>query len=431
MKKFLILLFIFALAFSIRFAYLSANQRQIESDECLYDSLAIKLIELKGYVGSEGVPTSNRPPLYAVFLALVYTICGHDYFAVCLVQAFLGSLAVCFFYLIAEKIFNEPTAILTGIFSSFYMGYVFYTNFLLTETFFSFILAAIILIIVNIKQSNVIRFSLLGLLCGLLTLTKSSGFFVFLIAPVALWVKTKREKDFLKKIFSSSLALLLCFGLVILSWTVRNYKVHGKIIPISTNGGLNMYQAVRPAYGKIPEMGPRGDSIAEKGFVISNETERNDYFFNMALQAYREDGLARILKSFIIRFLFFWGAIDWNVTEGDIINYHYVFILPFALLGTIFSFKNRKEIFVILLVILYFTSLILLFQGCARFRMPIDGYIIILGCYGIYELINRQREKIYLVALVGIYFFFTYMLYRHSLYIKYFIKSVMEKIGLW
>ena len=132
-----------------------------------------------------------------------------------------------------------------------------------------------------------------------------------------------------------------------------------------------------------------------------------------------------------MRFLFFWNIIDWEITGADTINYHYVFIIPFALLGTALGFKNKKDISLIILVILYFSSFVLLFPGTPRYRMPIDGYIIMLGCYGIYEFINKERKKVYPILGTGIYFLFTYILYKHSSQAKYFIKELMERLGLW
>ncbi|TQE99636.1 MAG: hypothetical protein FKY71_07625 [Spiribacter salinus] len=40
--------------------------------------------------------------------------------------------------------------------------------------------------------------------------------------------------------------LLLCMALVIVPWTARNYAVFGEVVPISTNGGSNLYRANNP-----------------------------------------------------------------------------------------------------------------------------------------------------------------------------------------
>lgn len=431
MKKFLIILFIFILAFSLRFIYVTKDEVGIEQDEIQYDTLAMQLLETKSYGTQEGQPTALRPPLYAAFLAIIYKVFGHSYFAVRLIQAILGAITSCLFFLIAEKIFNKKSvAVLTGVFCSVYMIFIFYTRCLLTETVFSFLLAAIVYLSIAGEELKPRRVCILGVLCGILTLVRSSGFFVPLIICIVLWVKRREGIRPSKKLFASFVMLFICFGFVLLPWTVRNYSVYKRFIPVSTNAGQNIYQSVKPAYGKIPEMGPRQDPIAEVGFSMPNEADRNDYFMKKAIEAYRENP-KRAIRSFIIRFLFFWNIIDWNVTDGDVINYHFIFIFPFAFLGVVYALKASKDILAILLVILYFTSLVLVFQGAPRFRMPIDGYIIMLGSYGICEFINRRKNKIYPLLSSGGYFLFTYFLYKYSLQTKYFIKGLMEKLGLW
>ena len=80
MKKILIVLTIFVLAFSVRLIFITNMNGGLEADETEYDRLASNLVESKGYINSfDGVPTSHRPPLYPVFLALIYTIFGHNY----------------------------------------------------------------------------------------------------------------------------------------------------------------------------------------------------------------------------------------------------------------------------------------------------------------------------------------------------------------
>jgi len=433
MKKALILLFIFILAFSIRFAFISENQRGIATDEIAYDNLATNILEGKGYINSQGNPSSYRPPFYSVVLAVIYGIFGHNYFIMRIFQALIGSLTACLLYLIAERVFNRTTAILTGVFSSVYMAYIWYTNFLFTETIFTFILALIVFVIATIRGPSVVKFLVLGFLCAFLTLTKSSAFFIPLIAICILCQRSK--SDSFKKVLLSCVILLISFICGLLPWTIRNYNVYGKLVPVSTNGGLNFYQAVNPVGGKIFELGPRRsgphmDKVAVKGFEIEDEVEQNSYFFKEAVRTYRENP-AKVLKVFPIRFLFFWNFIDWNVTEGDVINYHYIFILPFSLLGIMYSLKNKKDISILLFIILYFAALILLFQGAARFRMPIDGYLIILGCYGIHELVRGRKNKIFSISCISGYFLFTYVLYRYSVETKIFVRTLMENIGLW
>lgn len=429
MNRSLILLFIFVLAVSLRIAAFSEGRAGIESDEKEYDRLATGIMTSKTYTSAAGAPTSHRPPLYPAILALIYAAFGHSYFAVKVIQALASSATVILIYLIADRIFNRTTAILASFFASFYMPFIVCARLLYTETLFIFFLFLITYLILTIKGPGIGRFILLGLLCGALTLLKSTGFILIFIAATAFIVKVKDKRAQSNKIILSILALVLSFMLVIVPWTIRNYMVHKKIVFISTNAGINIYQATIKTPGNIFALDP-DDPVEIRAAAANNEVERNNIYMAAAISFYREYPL-RALKMLLVRFLFFWNVIDWEVMGGSVINYQYIFIMPFAVMGTLYAVKFRKDVALILALILSFLSFVLLFQGTSRYRMPIDGFLIILGCYGIYEFTARRKKRIYSVVLTGGYFFMTYLLYKYSIYTKYFIKALMERMGLW
>jgi len=245
-----------------------------------------------------------------------------------------------------------------------------------------------------------------------------------------LWIRGRNNVADTKKLYIYSLALIVCSAAVIIPWTVRNYKVQGRFVLISTNGGLNLYQGVSRSPGKIFDPGTKGEKIWAKVNSVRSETKKNDIFMQEAIKIYKTKPLFA-LKMLVVRFLFFWNMVDWEILGGDKINYHFLFILPFAVWGTVVGVKNNKNAAILPLLVLYFCSFVLLFPGTPRYRMPVDGYIIILGCYGILEFINRTKGKVFQVCCVGTYFLFTYFLYKYSLETKYLMKTLMEKIGLW
>lgn len=421
MKKTMAVALIFLLAFAVRLIFIYSAPVGIESDEAEYDRLATNILEHKGYISPEGLPTSHRPPLYPAILAAIYGIFGHSHSAVRIIQALVSALTTCLFYLIAHKIYNNKSAIIAGIFSSLYMPFVFYSKFLLSETFFSFVLALIVFIMVSLNErAGFLEFSVLGILCGVAALFKSTGLLLPLLVMALLMFKKARYPLFV---------LIISFAVIVLPWTFRNYIVHKRVVPVSTNGGLNMYQAVRPLDGKLFEFGPR-DEVAKKASQIKNEADKSSFFAASALKAYMDEPLAAA-RTLVMRILFFFNVIDWNCTDGNIINYQYIFIMPFFMIGLAWSISGRKDIGAMLFVIAYFTALVFVFQGTPRFRMPIDGYFIIIGSYGIYELVARAGRKAIALSVIIAYLFFAYILYLYSLQTKLLIKSLMERAGLW
>jgi len=430
MKKILIILCIFIVAFSIRLTYILNNQSEIETDEITYDLLAMGLLESGAYVSPEGIPTSYRPPLYPTFLALIYRVFGHNYFFVRLIQAIISSLIVCILYLTADKIYNRLSSILVGVFSSFYMPFVACSRLLYTETLFTFLLVLIVYLVIVTDRPSITRFCILGFLCALSTLIKPIALFLPFIIISYSAIRARKGLISSDRIIAASVMLLLCFGSVLLPWSIRNYNVHGKFVLVSTNTGVNLYQGVSRSPGKIFNPGKGGEAIWEQVHAISNEAEKSDFFVREAFNVYRTRPLFA-LKMLVIRFLFLWNVIDWEILGGDVVNYHYIFILPFAFLGTFFALKDKKEISLILVMVVYFILPVLLFPGTPRYRMPIDGYIILLGCYGIYALVQRQKEKTTPILCTGFYFLCAYLLYKYSLQTKAFIKDLMKMMGLW
>ena len=427
MKKTLIILAIFFLAFSVRIVYVISHQTTIESDEIEYDKLAMKLIEGKGYVDNNGYPTSYRPPGYPIFLAAIYKTFGHKVLAAKIAQALIGSLTVCLLYLIALRLFNNIVAVAAGIFASFYMTFVACTNLLFTETLFTFLLASTYFLAITTSKITIRRFIGLGILCGIITMIRSAGFFIPFILIFYMAFKTDNNN---RKKIAASLVMIACFFLVLLPWTVRNYNAYGKVVLVSTNSGLNLYQGVSWSPERIYYPGASGEKVWEKAKATSNEAERNNIFLQEAIKIYKTKPLL-VLKMLPVRFLFFWNIVDWEVLGSDIINYHYIFIFPFTLIGAFLCIKEKRKILLASILILYFSSFTLVFPGAARYRMPVDGYIIMIGCYGIYDVIKRSRKKILSSSLITMYFAFTFVIYKYSLGTKEFIKDIVEKIGLW
>lgn len=431
MNRIFIIFFIFILAFSARFITITVSADRLEMDENEYERLAMNLAQSKGYINSsDGLPTSLRPPLYPMLMALIYKITGPNHYAIRLVQALAGSVAVILLYLTAYKIFNQTTAILAGLFASFYMTFVACTRFLHTETFFMFLLVSIVyLVMTTPRSSGLFRYCVLGLACGFLTLLRSTASLVPFIIIAFFMVKTHKLGQPMKKGMIGSLILLFFFVLVLAPWTIRNYRIWARPVIVSTNGGMNFYQGLIRSKDRIFDLDSNSE-IAVRANTISNEAQRSSFYIEEAIKIYKSHPLFT-LKMIAIKILFFWNIIDWEILGGNIINYQYIFILPFALFGIAISFKNKKDILFPLLIALYFSSFAIIFPGTPRYRMPIDGYLIMAGCYGIYEFIKGQRNKFYPLLGVGSYFLLTYLAYIYSFQVKYAVRSFAEMIGLW
>jgi hypothetical protein len=82
-----------------------------------------------------------------------------------------------------------------------------------------------------------------GLFFGLAILTREVGVFVAFAGAGLVVVRSTSDRR--RALFLSSVVLLSA-GVVVAPWSLRNYAVFGRVVPISTNGGINFYIGNNP-----------------------------------------------------------------------------------------------------------------------------------------------------------------------------------------
>jgi 4-amino-4-deoxy-L-arabinose transferase-like glycosyltransferase len=181
-----------------------------------------------------------HPPLYSYFLALAHTAFG-SLFAIKLVQAFLGSLLVPAVFRLTDRLFGPRPAILAGALTALYPEFIWYASHFWCETIFLTLLWWAMERVLAADQGRSTRAAALaGLLFGLAILTRETVLYLLPIA--ALWLGFAREERAKARAF----VLVVAAFLVVTPWTVRNWIQFRAFIPVSTGGGLNLYQGNAP-----------------------------------------------------------------------------------------------------------------------------------------------------------------------------------------
>ena len=86
----------------------------------LCDTLGIQLSQWKGYVNSLGKPTAFRPPVYPLFLGVIYYVFGHNLIIVQLIQTLLGMGICLLVYFIATIVSDRKVASISAYVCCFY-----------------------------------------------------------------------------------------------------------------------------------------------------------------------------------------------------------------------------------------------------------------------------------------------------------------------
>ncbi len=445
-RKILALIFLAALALRI-FAVINLPQRYqtpaVDAQE--FDKLAMNILSGKGFAidtnagkafitDGKAYPTSWRVPLYPIFLAVIYSTFGHNYFVVRIIQAIMSALLCIIIFYIAQRAFNLKIALLSATILVFYQPLIFYLYFggpvfLFSENLFIFLFALFLLFLIkNLFENNSLENIIIsGFLMGLLVLTRPFiALFPLLLFILFLYKNKYAVKPALKTMFM----LLFVFILTILPWTVRNYFVQKAFVPISTEGGFALLSGNNPS--------ARGGGVIDVTKFLTNE-ERNSLDKMSEFQRdqmYRSHAREFLLKNYkIIPRLFFKKLLVlWDVFGTDhefggvrVFNIWYSVILIFALFG-IFKFA-KLNIYSMLLfsLFLYFSMISVIVAGEPRFRNPVEPYLIIFASAGIFAIYDNFKNKLLSCSVLGLIIMMNFLLYVYSDLILYWISKLSSR----
>ncbi|MGC9031652.1 MAG: ArnT family glycosyltransferase [Minisyncoccia bacterium] len=242
-NKKILYLFLFALILRICFILTLDNSVDVWGD--WWDELGWKLATGKGYWVAnpyfKGGPKfyAWRSPGFPLFLALIYKIFGHSYFAAKVGLALLSSLTVILIFFLGKILVDEKTGILSSIIYSIYPASIFWTGYLCPVTLEIFLMLGFVLFLyIGEKTKNWIHFGISGIFLGLGVLTRSLFFVFFPLLLIYFFIKEKKPL-----MMKYSTVIFIIGFLVILPWIIRNYKIFHRFLITSTEGGIVSYIA--------------------------------------------------------------------------------------------------------------------------------------------------------------------------------------------
>ena len=432
-KIFFITVLIFLTALTVRvFSVKDMSGMVLQGDSHTYDQLAMNILNRAEFGNVSGIPFSYRPPLYPAFLATIYFFLGHNFLWVGVTQAIIGALTCVFIYFLGKDIFNHITGIIAGFISSFYMYFVASSRFLMSEVLFIFLFTVSIYYLNRgLKDKSLKYMGVSGFLLGLSALSRPVTlfypFFIFLFMFLGHMGQVARFKVIMRRF----ILLLVLFLIPVSIWTTRNYLVHKTLVPISTNGGINFFIGNTPDENdRLRVRGPLKEE-AEELKPSDSEIVRNNFFFQKALR-YMAGHPKVVAKLMFVKFFFFWSPFEWFFFgQKGVYNYHYGFILPFALAAMCFLIKRWREYWVLYVPIFYILSLTVIVHVEPRYRMPIEPFLIIFFSYGIFLLFRKFANKWVPVFISVGLFVVNFLAYLHSDIIKEGIKYCLIGSKLW
>ena len=259
----ILILCVGALVRGVFFAAAAGSPERFWSQDDL-DYLGIATHLHASYVADAGVwfdAGLRRPPVYPLFVRLVFEVFGQHYAAVVAVQLVLGVATIGLVFWLAGLMLSRRLALVAAALLAIDPASVIFTNLMLTETVFAFLLtAAIGLVIVARRRGDALLMAAAGVILGLSALTRPVAVYLPLVlAPVLVLTATggmanahrsgetgiQRHRRSRSAGLVAAAVLVLGFALPVGTWVARNASQTGVAV-LSTIDGHNMlnYRAV-------------------------------------------------------------------------------------------------------------------------------------------------------------------------------------------
>ena len=397
-----IVLIILAVALVLRLAWATLIPVIPISDGLAYDQLARVLAEHGVYGWAYDQPSANWPVGTSAIYAALYFMFGHSFVPIVAVNIAMSIGIVGLTMWLGGIFLDKRAGILAGGLMAIWPTNVIYVTILSSELPFIFLFLLGFVAWYNLRISNSFRAIASGLAFGAASYVRP----VALLLPIVVWLTAVPNWRKLRTQFTVLLLALAVIGVAIVPWTIRNTKLFGHPIFISTNGGTTLWMGNNPNsdgyYMPTPATKP-GLSEYEQDKMLGQEA-RHYIFENPKLFV-----LSAIKKAFQLHI----GetiAVHWNA-EGIKKEFGENFIFPLKLLTQLYwtsmlllaivgLIVMSKELGVVhtlmhpaVLTWAYFTAFYSIFIVSDRYHIPSHPFIAMLAANAILFVVKRTQQN--------------------------------------
>ena len=398
MRIILALLIVFA-AILPRIAYVNDSaEAPVFSDMQDYLQTAANFAQGNGVI-TDGSQRAYRAPVYPILMGFCLKGVAPSILSLRYLQAFLGAISCgLLFYLanlLGEQLMpNRPRnchallfryvfPFLVGLIFAFYDSHIFFTGVLMTETLFTFLLIAWLIVLVALfRHPHVALVALAGAFLGVLALTRPGSIFYLPVLLTVLWLCSASRRQ---RWFWANIAMVSVVA-TILPWTIRNALVLDAFIPLTTNGGVNFYVGHNEYFGYSSA---KKKEIRDR--TAFGEVEESKYFFDLGLKFIREHPFRDINNTFVKLLHVYttrYKPFPWTYGRKFSSPFPTVgWSMPLLSLGLIglvvCSFRSKSFAGVIGGTIALHTATCMLFFGRTRFRVPLEPLLILATVFGV------------------------------------------------
>lgn len=219
------------------------TERQGYAVDDLFDALAWNLATTGSFSMDGMTPSAHAGPLYPAILAAFYAIVGHRPEWVVYVHVGFDIVAGLCIYLVGAKLFHPWIGAFAAAALFLYPAYWTYDPRIRSESLLTCLISAWLWAMVVCRSSTgMFPFVVAGVLAGFTILCKP----VTILLAIALIGLAYLGPDSVRaKTARAGLYLLACL-LVVLPWTIRNYRAFDQVIPVSAGVGAGLWMGSDP-----------------------------------------------------------------------------------------------------------------------------------------------------------------------------------------
>jgi len=361
--------------------------------------------------GPEKLLYSWLPPGYGILVILYFKIfsVGFSLFPLRLFITLLGCFSCLLLYFIGKDLRGKNFGLLAGY------GLAFYPPMALDSTainphpiaIFMFLVMVFLLLLSRGKWGKSLIF-LAGIAAGATALTRGEYFtanlwivlwLVFIrrtgVQPASFW-RWPSKKDLLAGAMAG-FVFLAGLAFIMSPWVIRNWRIHHKLILLSTNYGDNIYFPFNPAYNFSGNSNYYQMDQLRTATKNMSETEMAQYLANKAFTFIKENP-GKSFKTIVFNFLHFWrpwlSLEKYSLSKSLFYTACYLPLFILFLIG-LFHVKWRGDSAWLLFggIILIKNLSHIFFYIIVRFRETLVPYIILFAVAGLIWLLRKNIKR--------------------------------------
>jgi len=330
------------------------------------------------------------PPLYPYFIAVPFAL-FHSLEAVKWAQVAVGALLVPAVGRAGVLAFGPRTGLVAAGITALYPELIWFAAHFWSETLFMVLLWwALERLIASDARGSTGAAAVAGLLWGLAILTRET--ILYLTPLAAAWLAWSPRRGAARKRAAS---FLLCAVLTVAPWTLRNWIAFHAFVPVSTAGGLNVFQG----NARLTRQ-----EVYDRYEAVHGRIEQYRFARREGWKAIWERQPLWTLEKLRDQMPHFWeadslalihikrGADDppggygptpvplaWAAAAVLVVPY--LLVLAVAVMG-LRGLPGTRATFLLILFLIYYNAIHVVTHGFARYRLPVMPVVFLLAAWG-------------------------------------------------